>query len=295
VIAASQYWELSVGVTEEVSEGLTNFAWEQGALGVLEEADADGRARLRAFFPASTTPDLLRGRLRDYLAGLRALGFSAIDDARLAPIADPGWAEAWRDHFRPLAIGDRLLIIPPWAEVPDAGRVTLVIEPGRAFGTGYHGSTAGCLELLERCVARAYPPRAIDLGTGSGILAIAAARLGVARVMAVDDDPDAVANARVNIEHNRVGDRVTCALGDADALAAEPAPLVLANLLSAAHRRLAATYRRLLIPGGTLVLGGILEPEATGVLDTLREHGFGVGSDLTRQEWTALAVIRDGR
>jgi ribosomal protein L11 methyltransferase len=292
-MSASQYWELRVSVAEDISEGLTNFVWELGALGVLEEGDARGGATLRAFFPAAAKAEVLRASLRDYLDGLRILGFGAVDDAQIAPLADPGWAEAWRDHFRPLAVGRQLLIVPPWAEPPESERMVIVIEPGRAFGTGYHGSTAGCLELLEQCVARGCPPRATDLGTGSGILAIAAARLGVAHIVAVDDDPDAVANARVNVDHNDVGGQIACTLGDAATLAADPAPLVLANLLAAAHRRLASTYRRLVTPGGTLVLGGSLEPEAEGVLETLRQHGFSGGTVLIREEWAALALTRD--
>ena len=203
-MSAARFWELSVEAPEEVSEGLTNFAWELGALGVVEEEIA-GVPRLRAFFAGATSVDTLVARVRTYLEGLRALGFTVRDDARLAPLADPGWAEAWRDHFRPRPVGDRLLIAPPWDAPSVPGRLTIVIEPGRAFGTGHHGSTAGCLEMLERIAERERPACALDLGTGSGILAIAAARLGIAHVLAIDDDPDAVANARANVALNGVG------------------------------------------------------------------------------------------
>jgi ribosomal protein L11 methyltransferase len=167
--------------------------------------------------------------------------------------------------------------------------MVLVIEPGRAFGTGHHGSTAGCLGLLERAADEASPPHAIDLGTGSGILAIAAARLGVRRILAVDDDPDAVRAAVANAELNGVADRVDCRLADAGTLEAPPAPLVLANLLAAAHLKLAVRYARLLAPGGTLVLGGILDAEAGAVGEAMRACGCASAGALSLDGWTSLA------
>src|SRR5207245_11507067 len=124
----------------------------------------------------------------------------------------------------------------------EPGRLTLVIEPARAFGTGHHGSTAGCLVQLEKIVGPGAPASAIDLGTGSGILAIAAARLGVARVLAVDEDPDAVGAACANAAVNGVTRQVTCRVADAAAVTGEPVPLVPANLVSSAHLALASSY-----------------------------------------------------
>src|SRR5262249_29895305 len=200
LMPVSQFWELSVSAPDDAREGLTNFAWELGALGVLEE-DVDGAACVRAFFPASASVEVLGARVREYLDALRALGFRGIADVHIGAVTDPGWAEAWRAYFRPLRVGRRLLVVPPWEGRRVEGRLAIVIEPGRAFGTGHHGSTAGCLELLEEVVEAERPLRALDLGTGSGILAIAAARLGVVHALAIDHDPDAVANARANIAH----------------------------------------------------------------------------------------------
>jgi ribosomal protein L11 methyltransferase len=290
-MSASQFWELSVDTAEDTSEGLTNFVWELGALGVVEEEIA-GAARLRAFFPASARVDELDARLREYLNALRALGFAVRDDARLTPLADPGWAEAWREHFRPRPVGDRFLVVPPWDASPREGRLTIVIEPGRAFGTGHHGSTAGCLELLERLMRSAVPARAIDLGTGSGVLAIAAARLGVRHVLAFDDDPDALANARINIGLNGLEACVTCAPGDVATLRADPTPLVLANILAAAHARLAGAYRSLVTPGGRLVVGGILEGEADETGAILERSGFARRSAVVRDGWASLELVR---
>jgi len=289
--APPRFWELSVGAPEEISEGLTNFAWEHGALGVLEE-EVGGESRLRAFFPPEASAEVLVARLREYLQGLRTLGFAARDDTRLSAVTDPGWAVAWRDHFQPRPVGARLLIAPPWDAPCVAGRTTIVIEPGRAFGTGQHGSTVGCLEMLERIAERERPSRALDLGTGSGILAIAAARLGIARILAIDSDPDALANARTNVALNGVSERVTCSPGDVATLEAERAPLVLANILAAAHVRLASVYGSLVALGGLLVLGGVLEAEADDTAEAAAGAGFARRSTLTRQGWATLELIR---
>jgi len=233
-------------------------------------------------------PAALDARLRTFSMSLSALGFTATPSPIITPLADRDWNEAWREHFRPLLIGRRLLVAPPWDVPRSSDRMVLIIEPGRAFGTGHHGSTAGCLELLERVLEAAPPETAIDLGTGSGILAIAAARLGVTAILAVDDDPDAVAAATANARVNDVSERVTCRCADAAVLDAPPAPLVLANLLAAAHLRLTASYRRLLTSGGALLLGGILDGEADEVRGRLRADGFAVADALSIDGWTAL-------
>jgi ribosomal protein L11 methyltransferase len=207
-------------------------------------------------------------------------------------VTDPGWAEAWREHFRPRAVGQRLLIAPPWDAPQIPGRLTIIIEPGRAFGTGQHGSTTGCLEMLERIVERQRPAAALDLGTGSGILAIAAARLGVAQVLAVDDDPDAVANAQVNVARNGVSAAVTCAIGDAGALVAKPSELVLANILASAHGRLAPAYRDLVAPGGSLVLGGMLDGEARDAAEGVARAGFAWYFSMSRDGWATVELTR---
>jgi ribosomal protein L11 methyltransferase len=289
-MSSSRYWELTVAAPPEISEGLTNLAWELGALGVVEEEQPDRGARLRAFFAETIPARTLEARVREYLDGLRALGFAPAGDLQVRALADENWADAWRAHFAPVPVGRRLLIVPPWENPSANGRTVITIEPGRAFGTGHHGSTVGCLEAVEAIVERDGPTRLIDLGTGSGILAIAAARLGVGSVLAVDDDPDAVACAMANAARNHVVDRVRCVLDDAGKLEAVAAPLVVANLLSAAHRRLAAHYARILLPGGTVLLGGILDGEASDVAAVLGEHGFTSRAAVSVEGWTTLEL-----
>jgi ribosomal protein L11 methyltransferase len=284
------YVELTVQAGDEVTtEALTNFLWELGAVGVVEEALGDAPARLRAFFPADASAALV-GPVETYLDGLRTLGFAAGRRATVQPVADADWAAAWREHFHPIAVGRALLVAPPWDRPAPSDRLLVTIEPGRAFGTGHHGTTAGCLELLETLVADRPPLRAIDLGTGSGILAIAAARLGVTDVLACDTDPDAVTAARANVALNGVGDRVEALVADAAALAVAPAPLVLANLLASAHRALAPSYRRLVEDGGAIVLGGLLEAEVDDVVAVLAADGFRRAEARTLEGWTSVVL-----
>ena len=290
-VAERPSWvELSVETGEEASEALTNFLWELGAVGVVEESIGGASGLLRAFFPAATEPDALLSLVNVYLDGLRALGLDAGARARVAPLADIDWNAAWREHFRPLPVGDRLLIAPPWDVPATSERLVLVIEPGRAFGTGHHGTTAGCLALLERLVADERPACALDLGTGSGILAVAAARLGVREIVACDSDPDAVTAAQANACRNGVASHVRAVLADVATLAVAPAPLVLANLLAAAHRALARRYRELVAPGGVVVLGGLLDAEADGVAGALAAHGFVREAAESLEGWTSLAL-----
>lgn len=293
-MSPAPYWELRIAIGDEIAEAVTNFVWELGALGVVEEAvPGSDAARLRAFFPGSAARATLEGRVRGYLHGLRALGFSAPGEPSIAPVVEEDWASAWRAHFAPLPVGRRLVVAPPWAVPSLDGRVVLVIEPGRAFGTGHHGSTRGCLEALEALLDRTPPRVALDLGTGSGVLAIAAARLGVPSVLAVDTDPDAIAAATANAAANGIADRVRCLLGDVSELDAGPAELVMANLLTAAHLRFAPRYGGLVAPGGTLVLGGILQAEADEVATAVAEQGFAREAVRVADGWATLQMARE--
>jgi ribosomal protein L11 methyltransferase len=272
-----------VTCADDTSEGLTNFLWELGAVGVVED-DA-----LHAYFPPPGTPADLAGAVTDYLDGLRALGHSASGLPVVTPVEDEPWADAWKAHFTPIALGRRLLIAPPW-DVPESSRVRVVIEPGRAFGTGGHGSTTGSLVVMERQLEGGRDVgRALDAGTGSGILAVAATLLGVSEVIAIDEDPEAVTAARANAERNGVASRIRCVMADVATYQTAPLPLVVANILAPTHVRLAATYRRLVEPGGILIVGGSLEAEAPDVVAALERQGFALRDREVIEGWATLA------
>jgi len=286
------FWELIVPSSPEVSEGLTNFLWEQGALGLVEEETPPSPPRLRAFFPQATSSTALSRAVSQYRASLHALGLTVNGGEPLvAPLLDEPWAEAWRQAFAPQRVGRRLWIIPPW-ETPttESGLTTIIIEPGRAFGTGTHGSTRGCLVLLEALLDRQPVADALDIGTGTGILAIATAVLGVERITALDTDPDAVAAAHLNAKLNGAANRIDCVLADVAAFEGFQPALVLANLLAASHLSLVSQYRRLVSPAGHLILGGILAVEAASLTERLGGAGFAFVEQAEIDGWVSLLL-----
>jgi ribosomal protein L11 methyltransferase len=264
-------------------------------LGVVEEESPGDAPRLRAFFAdTASSAQLLRAVLA-YRASLACLGFPVTQaDPEIGPLHDGQWASAWQQSFPSLQIGTRLVIVPPWEARDDAtanGRVQVIIEPGRAFGTGHHGSTAGCLLLLEQALhaSGAVPSRALDIGAGSGILAISAVKLGVAEVLAIDIDPDAIAAARLNSEKNGCAQRISLELQGPETVSGNPGfGLVLANLLAPSHLALLPHYARLTAPGGFLVLGGILADEAERVSAAAETTAFEQASQLIIDGWASL-------
>jgi ribosomal protein L11 methyltransferase len=288
------FWELTVPVTASTSEGLANFLWEQGALGVIEEAAVGAEPRIRAFFSDEVAGQGLMTAVQRFLASLRELGLEAPGDPPgIAPLRDEAWASAWQASFPPRRVG-RLFVRPPWEPRPPGNALLdVVIEPGRAFGTGHHGSTESCLALLDSVSGERPGMRVLDIGTGTGILAIAAARLGAAAVTAVDVDPDALAAAEQNATRNGCADRIRLVLGGPEAIAGEgPFDLVLANLLAHTHVTLAGRYRRLVAPSGAIILGGMLAEEGPGPRLALEPMGFARASRAGADGWTALLLRR---
>jgi ribosomal protein L11 methyltransferase len=291
-----EFWELTVPVSAAASESVTNFLWEQGALGVVEELPP-AAPRLRAFFSAEASSAGLLAAVGRFVASLRELGIEGpADPPALARLRDEAWASAWQRAFPPRPVGERLLVLPPWERDTRAdGRVAIVIEPGRAFGTGHHGSTEGCLILLDALLPARRVGRVLDVGTGTGILAIAAVTLGAAEAVAVDTDPDAIAAAAGNARRNGCAERIRLSLGGPEAVAdAGPFELVLANLLAHTHTALAAAYRSLLAPGGALVLGGLLAEEDEAVQALLRSRGLRLDRRVVVDGWSSLLLRAGG-
>lgn len=200
-------------------------------------------------------------------------------------IEDRDWVRAWLEDYRPMRFGERLWVCPKHEQVHARDAIALRLDPGLAFGTGAHASTALCLEWLD-----GHPPegqQVIDYGCGSGILGIAAALLGARQVYAVDIDPQAVIAADDNAQENHVSNRLsTCA---SIALPADQADLVLANILAGPLVDLAATLTALLRPGGTLVMAGLLKTQAQAVQDAYAAQ-FEFEPARIREDWACLVA-----
>jgi len=204
------------------------------------------------------------------------------------------WAESWKRHFKPLNVGSTLLLKPGWSRrKPKAGQAVVVLNPGLSFGTGHHATTSFCLREVVR-FARNEGGSFLDIGTGSGILAIAAAKLGCTPIEAFDFDPEAVRVARSNARQNRVQHRLHLFEGDVTQLPVRPArqfDLVCANLISnllmAERKRIAARVEAC----GTLVLAGILRVEFDKVRETFEALGLKLVRQRDEKEWTSGAFV----
>jgi len=263
--------------------------------GARPEKHKDKFVSLEAYFTRISAAQLERLRLVMRDAGM------LVDDARdgaVRRIVDPGWSTLWMKRFGPFRVGERFLIVPPWRRENERGRVTIVIQPAQAFGTGHHPTTAGALRALETLMHSRRPVRVLDAGTGSGVLAIAVA-LTRARerhapdIIAVDIDPVALENALANARLN----------GVERAIRFSPVPLtsirrrfdlITANILSHTLKELAPHLKRILAPGGRLVLGGFLADEADEVLSRYRPPLRCI-SRRTHRGWTTIVLARAPR
>jgi ribosomal protein L11 methyltransferase len=279
--AAPEWLTVAVEVAPELAEALANFLFELGASGVLTD-ESGTRVRLEGAFPAGEQARVTAAIAR-YLESLGERG--AVTTAAVAPV---DWTAVYRAHHRPVAVGERFLIAPPWDVPPAPGREILVIEPGMAFGTGQHETTRGCLEAIESVVASTRVASALDVGTGSGILALALARLGVARVVGIDVDPAVLPLARANLAANRAP-HVALAVGTAAAVRGR-FDLVVANLLAGTVVAEAAALMRAVETGGRLVLSGILERQAPAVRDAY--PAWRVEAVRAEGEWRTLTLAR---
>jgi len=241
------------------------------------------RTRIAALFPAGTAP----------LVTARALAAAlGADPERILAreIADRPWEREWLAHFRSMRFGRRLWVAPHHERISEPGAVVVQLDPGLAFGTGTHPTTALCLEWLdERLEAGA---RLIDYGCGSGILGIAAAKLGAAHVECYDLDPQALIATEANAVANGVEDRVRAIERDDDLAAGTDT--LLANILADPLARLAPRFAELLRGGGTVVLAGLLASQADEVTEAYRTW-FDMTRFGARDDWVGLAGVRHSR
>jgi ribosomal protein L11 methyltransferase len=269
------------------------------------EGHAIGPLRVFGYLPMDEQIETTRRRLEEslwYLGRIRPL-----PPAQFQPIQQTNWAEAWKQHYRPIEIGQRLVIVPAWLETPAGGRIPIRIDPGMAFGTGTHPTTQLCLELIETF----YETRAsldplrnwhevdvIDVGCGTAILAIAALKLGAHHALGVDIDADAVKAAQENAETNGVNEKLELGLGSLEEIrrgefSIRQAPLVLANILAPVLVRLLVEgLADLLTPGGLLVLSGILAEQAGDVDAAALRCGLKPIERRQIGDWVALGYVR---
>jgi ribosomal protein L11 methyltransferase len=208
-------------------------------------------------------------------------------------LADQDWATSWQQYFKPFAIVPGLVIKPSWeAYQPESGQHVIEMDPGMAFGTGQHASTRMALALIKQSMQRTTARQALDVGTGTGILAMAAALFGAERVVAIDNDPDAVVVAQENIEKNNLTEKIKVSVTPVAHIQGEY-QLVSANIVHDVLVEMAPVLAALTAPGGHLVLAGILSGEQeVNIVRVYGELGLQPLDRLYQEEWVALQFIK---
>lgn len=288
--------QLTLEAIDHSSEQLEDALLRAGALAVtLEDAGdqpvlepAPGETplwphtRVTGLFDAQTDIEVVKNRLRCFLRAAH------LPECRLTALEERDWVRAWMDHFHPMRFGRRLWVCPTGQTPPEPEAVNIRLDPGLAFGTGTHPTTALCLEWLDG--ADLSGKTVLDYGCGSGILAIAAAKLGARRAWAVDIDPQALLASDDNAAENGVEDRIELA-SPAELPMDLQVDVLLANILAGVLVRLAPELGRRVKPGGRLALSGILEAHADAVQAAFsRDFTFDLRQ--RHEDWVLLAGIR---
>lgn len=310
-----QWAEVSVDTSHEAMDLVSEILQELGAAGVviedpallneyirsglwdytdLKESEETEVVRVKAYWALD---EELEGKLQSLSERLASLAQHGIDKGAgtvsWRAVADEDWAETWKAFFHTEKIGMRTVIKPTWEEYEaKAGEVVAELDPGAAFGTGQHATTSLCIRALEELVRPGMT--VFDVGTGSGVLAIVAAKLGAKRVEAVDFDPVAVRVARENVRQNGAEDVVHTERSDLLKSVEGEADLIIANIIADIIVRLFGEVKGSLAAGGTMLLSGIIEDRLADVVEAAGRHGFSVAKIEQEKGWAAIIVKGGG-
>ena len=301
----ASWYQVTCEVPARLSETVADFLSDLSGCGVCtENRDVDSfstddipeleLSRITSYFALPCQIEDQVSRITTYLTGLSEQ--SPLPAPTVTLLGEEDWATSWKAHFKPFEIGQGLLITPSWESLEnEEKRAVIVLDPGMAFGTGGHETTRLCLECLEALLVPASPDspnmRILDLGTGSGILAIAAAKLGILQIDAVDIDPQAVAIAAENCLLNGVEGQVRCSTTPLDQLDGDYT-IILANILAEELVRLAPEIVSRMKPGGSLILSGILAEREELVREGFDPFSLNFEASLAAGEWRCLHYRR---
>lgn len=280
------WYALELAVASEAAETVSSALWEMGTEGVVEKEGADERVVLQAFFTEAPDPQQVREALAVVLECFAVSG--GVEVVSLVEVQDEDWLAKWKESWQPFTVGERFLIVPSWAKSGlESERFVIELDPGMAFGTGTHETTQLCLQAIERYWRGG---RMLDVGTGTGILAIAAALMyPEARIDACDNDPEAVPVAMENAQINRVADRISFRVGSASDYRGSY-ELVVANLTADVILAILDDLLDRLAEHGTLVLSGILDTQVADVRRALEARSFHSSRIQQAGEWVSVCV-----
>ena len=277
--------EVSIEVPFEYVEPIS-YLFDRHGNGLATQLQDNGRVLLRTYLPSNARQQLAHIEVGVKLASI----LEPLGELKISPLDDEAdWQNAWKSHFSLLKLGRRLVIKPSWIDYPgEPGELIINLDPGMAFGTGYHPTTYTCLELLEELISPA--ARSLDLGTGSGILAIAMVKLGAAEVVALDTDPVAVRTAGQNFQGTQIEERVKLAQGTVPhpLTGAGGFDLAVANISARAVGDRAGAVRESLKPEGVFIGSGIIHEQRHEAEAAIRNAGFTSIEIRQREDWVAL-------
>ncbi|MGB3224516.1 MAG: 50S ribosomal protein L11 methyltransferase [Desulforhopalus sp.] len=237
-----------------------------------------------------TEIDRILSQVSSYLAELAVIFGVSEPILSSTMIEEEDWGKNWKEHFKPFAIVPGLVIAPTWEEYqPTAGEAVITMDPGMAFGTGHHATTSLSLNFLRETLADSDGSlRVLDVGTGTGILGMAAVLFGAGEVLGIDNDPEAVSAAEENVHRNSLQDRMQISLAPLDSLE-EPYEIVVANIVHDVLIGMADDLTRLTADGGTLILSGILAgDQVENITNVFKAKEFRLSGQGNRDEWSAL-------
>jgi ribosomal protein L11 methyltransferase len=288
-----QWFAVSLLVPKGNKEGVSNFLIEQGALGIEERDDESGHERLMAYFVKDQKEKQVSMRVQKYLQSLDDI-FPGIfrQQIETIPIPEQDWGENWKQSFKPVHVTPKVIVKPPWSKVKSRkDQMVIDINPAMAFGTGTHATTKLCIRALERNI-RKKGISVLDVGTGSGILAILAGRLGAGEAWGIDVDGVAVENAEENVDLNRVSDAVKIKESGIGSIR-KKFDLVVANIDFKGLKKIRMPLVHRLDEHGILILSGILATEKEKICRYYLESGLlRLVKAAREEEWVCLIFIR---
>jgi ribosomal protein L11 methyltransferase len=308
--------EISIHTTNEAVEPISNILHEAGASGVViedpfeltkEREDQFGEIYqlnpddypeegviVKAYLPVNSFLGETVEAIKDSINNLIIYDIDiGLNKVTISEVNEEEWATAWKKYYNPVKISERFTIVPTWEMYTPVSSDELIIEldPGMAFGTGTHPTTVMCIQALERTVRPG--DRVIDVGTGSGVLSIAAAMLGAEDIRAFDLDEVAVTQARLNIKLNKVNHVVTVNQNNLlDGVEEDSADLIVANILAEVILRFTDDAAKVLKPGGIFIASGIIQPKKDQVKEGLMASGFEITETILMEDWVALIAKR---
>ncbi|WP_100398295.1 50S ribosomal protein L11 methyltransferase [Bacillus sp. FJAT-44742] len=305
-----KWMECSVHTTPQAIEPVSSILNDSGASGVVIEDTADltkkwegaedeifalspsnypaEGAVLKAYFPLNDKLEETIEEIKLKINGLTDYGIDAgSSKIELSEVDEEDWANEWKKYYKPVKVTETITIVPTWENyTPDANEHIIELDPGMAFGTGTHATTVLCLQALEKEVKK--NNTVVDVGTGSGVLSIAAAKLGASSVTALDVDDMAVSIAQENAQVNKVDSIVSARQNNLLKTIDEQYDVVVANILAEIIIRMVEDARKVIKPGGTFITSGIIAAKKDEVKNKLESSGFEIKETIELEDWVAF-------